>query len=155
MVGRKINARDDRFEDLQGYGRLIGIGIEFASKVGANPPPTMPEPSITMKNTVQTLCTIFRRSVALPLCVAVMLMVFVLPATVHAAGEQARFEQQLEDQFPGSYKLYSSLGNDAKLKVYKTYAKTDEEAGIARFSTVIAKILDLAVAEDQDTRRKN
>ncbi|MBW8054488.1 MAG: hypothetical protein ACE10E_10495 [Acidiferrobacterales bacterium] len=108
-----------------------------------------------MENTDQTLCAIFRRSITLPLCVAVMLIAFVLPATVHAAGEQARFEQQLEDQFPGSYKLYSSLANDSKLKVYKTYAKTDEEAGIARFSTVIAKILDLAVAEDQDPRRKN
>jgi hypothetical protein len=108
-----------------------------------------------MKNTDQTLSTSFRKSVALPLCVAVMLMAFVLPATVHAAGEQARFEQQLEDQFPGSYKLYSSLGNDAKSKVYRTYAKTDEEAGIARFSTVIAKILEFAVAKDQDTRRKN
>ncbi|MFQ5757901.1 MAG: hypothetical protein ACE5H7_17650 [Acidiferrobacterales bacterium] len=108
-----------------------------------------------MKNTDQTLSTIFRESVALPLCVAVMLMAFVLPATVHAAGEQARFEQQLEDEFPGSYKLYSSLGNDGKSQVYKAYAKTDKEAGIARFSTVIAKILELAVTEDPDTRRKN
>ncbi|GMQ90513.1 MAG: hypothetical protein BMS9Abin10_0900 [Gammaproteobacteria bacterium] len=84
-----------------------------------------------------------------------MLLAFVSPTTALAAGERDRFEQQLADQFPGSYELYRSLGDDARVKVFKTYAKSDEEAGIARFSTVIAKILELLVVEDQGAQRKN
>lgn len=57
------------------------------------------------------------------------------------------FEAALKENFPGSYMLYASLSGDSQQRVYKEYKK-NSDAGIGRFSKVIAKILELVIEED-------
>jgi hypothetical protein len=81
------------------------------------------------------------------LAAAVMVSVLGLPMVALAVEEQAKFEQDLKESFPGSYSLYEHLDVDGKSKVFKEYKKTDGDAGIGRFSTVIAKILELSIQQ--------
>lgn len=86
--------------------------------------------------------------------VVVLVFAFGSGSALGAADGQGEFEQVLKESFPGSYMLYTSLSGDARSRVFKEYKRSVNEPGIARFSKVIAKILELTIEEDQGSRSK-
>ncbi len=66
-------------------------------------------------------------------------------ATEDVAKDVGKFEQTLKDNFPGSYKLYMDLNSEGRSEVFKEFKKSNADEGMARFSTVIAKILRLSI----------
>lgn len=96
---------------------------------------------------------VIRNCLVAQLCALAMIMALDLSVAASAPDERAKFEQALEDTFPGSYTLYNALNGEAQNKVFREYKKTDKEAGIARFSPVIAKILELAITQGQAPQR--
>lgn len=86
-----------------------------------------------------------RQGGLMKMAVVALLGVLALPLGLSAAEDRTQFEQTLQANFPGSYKLYVGLDAEAKTQVYREYKKTDANDGMARFSAVIAKILQLSI----------
>lgn len=86
--------------------------------------------------------------------VVVLVLAFGSGLALAASNGQGEFEQALKENFPGSYMLYTSLSGDSQSQVFKEYKRNAKDPGIARFSKVIAKILELTLEEDQGSRSK-
>lgn len=87
--------------------------------------------------------------------VVVLVFAFGSGSALGAADGQGEFEQVLKESFPGSYMLYTSLSGDSQSQVFKEYKRNAKDPGIARFSKVIAKILELTIEEDRSSRSKS
>lgn len=71
-------------------------------------------------------------------------------AAEDAGKDIGKFERALQDNFPGSYRLYMDLSVQGKTEVFREFRKTNPQEGAARFTTVIAKILKLSI--DRNSR---
>ena len=90
-----------------------------------------------------------RRCLLRHVSVVVLVFAFASGSAFAATGDQSEFERALEKAFPGSYMLYASLSSDAQDQVFKEYKRNARDPGIARFSKVISKILELVIKEEQ------
>ncbi|MFQ5936688.1 MAG: hypothetical protein ACE5LB_09785 [Acidiferrobacterales bacterium] len=92
--------------------------------------------------------TVLRKHLISYLSVSILAFMLGAGAAFASAEDRGEFEQILQENFPGSYMLYTNLSSDAQKQVFKEYKRADQNAGIKRFSKVIAKILELAMEED-------
>ncbi len=69
--------------------------------------------------------------------------------------DMGKFERALQDNFPGSYKLYMDLNGEDKTEVFREFKKTNPQEGVARFATVIAKILKLSIDQASHSQHQS
>ena len=87
-------------------------------------------------------------------CVAVVMLMLAIGtgSALAAADGQGELEQALNDNVFGSYILYASLSGETRSRVFKECKRNATDPGLRHSAKVIAKILELAIEEDQASR---